>query len=200
MRFFRPAFILKLMFPGALFRLPVQHNIICLTIDDGPDPSSTREILEILSKKNVKAVFFLNGNKAELYPDLVSMIRIQGHVIGNHGYSHLNGLRTKTSDYCRDVLRGKEITGSEIFRPPFGKITRRQFKQLNDNKIVFWDLMPFDFDSSFGKERSLAIIKKMIRQGSIIVLHDNSSSCIKNILGDFIDFSVKSGYSFTTTI
>jgi peptidoglycan-N-acetylglucosamine deacetylase len=198
MRFFRPAFILKLMFPGALFRLPVQHNIISLTIDDGPDPSSTPEILEILSEKNIKAVFFLSGYKAERYPELVSMIRSQGHVIGNHGYSHLNGLRTKTSDYCSDVLRGKEITGSEIFRPPFGKISGRQFKQLNDNKIVFWDLMPYDFDSTFGKERSLAILKKKIRKGSIIVLHDNSSSCIKNILADFIDFAVGSGYSFTT--
>jgi peptidoglycan/xylan/chitin deacetylase (PgdA/CDA1 family) len=65
-------------------------------------------------------------------------------------------------------------------------------------RIVFWDLMPYDFDRRFGHDNSLAILKKKKRPGSVIVLHDNAESSANLILEDFIKFAKKEGYNFGT--
>jgi hypothetical protein len=59
-----------------------------------------------------------------------------------------------------------------------------------------WDIMPYDFDEKFGSHRSLAVLKKMIRPGSVIVLHDTSKSCAATILNDFLEFAVNEGFRF----
>lgn len=197
MRLFRPFFFARWFYPDALFRIKTTEKVLWLTFDDGPDPVSTPVLLNILGMHDVKALFFCNGSSAEKYPDLIELIKSEGHEIGNHGYSHLNGWKSSTSGYIKDVERSAAHTSSVLFRPPYGRLRIAQYLRLRKKyKIIFWDIMPYDFDKSFGAERSFKILKEKIRPGSIIVLHDNSQSTAADFLDEFIKFSINEGYRF----
>jgi peptidoglycan-N-acetylglucosamine deacetylase len=167
MRLFRPRFIADWLYPEAIFRIKTDKKILCLTFDDGPHPDSTPVLLDILDRYNIKVLFFCDGRAAEKYPGLAELIESKGHVIGNHGFMHLDGWRTSTKKY----VDGKY-------------------------NIVLWDLMPYDFDKNFGSERSLHLLKKKIRPGSIIIFHDKPFSSAILTLPGFIDFAIDNGYKF----
>jgi len=187
----------RLLYPGALFRIPVHKRSLFLTFDDGPDPDSTPIILDILKEHNVTATFFCTGSKVVDCPRLFARIAAEGHTIGNHGYGHISGLSSSVKEYCSDILRGRDITCSNIFRPPYGRLRIRQYKILERSmSIVFWDIMPYDFDMRLTMEESLNILTRKIRPGSIIVLHDTSKSHAPYLLDRFIRNSVAAGYHF----
>jgi peptidoglycan/xylan/chitin deacetylase (PgdA/CDA1 family) len=197
MRLFRPCFIARFIYPEAIFRIITDEKLLFLTFDDGPDPDSTPELIGLLDKYNIKALFFCEGRAAERYPELVELITSEGHILGNHGHSHLDGWITATENYIADVSNAASFTSSLFFRPPFGRLKIGQYRKLKDNfRIVFWDIMPYDFDKNFGSERSLLVLKKKIRPGSIIVLHDKASSTANKIIGEFVNYAVRSGYRF----
>ena len=197
MRVYRPWCFFRCLYPDAVFRIKTYEKILYLTFDDGPDPESTPELLDILNNNNVKALFFCNGRAAEKFPELINKIRETGHLVGNHGYSHLNGWRTSQEKYCEDVNRASRLTSGNLFRPPYGRLTINQYKELSKSfTIFFWDIMPYDFDRSFGSERSLNVLNKKLRPGSIIVLHDTSASTCRTFFKDFIDKSISEGYKF----
>jgi peptidoglycan/xylan/chitin deacetylase (PgdA/CDA1 family) len=201
MRLFRPWLLFRFLYSGALFRIKTRKNILCLTFDDGPDPDSTPAILKILDKHNVRAFFFCSGAAAEKHPALVSEIKNRGHIIGNHGYDHLDGWKTSTGKYRETVKSAEPFTSDRYFRPPFGHLRLKQYKILSRTyKIIFWDIMPYDFDISFGAGRSLNLLKKKIRPGSVIVLHDFPDSSCRDFLEDFIESSINKGFSFEVTI
>ncbi len=197
MRFFRPCFLAAWLFPDILFREKTAEKVLYLTFDDGPNILSTPLLLNILAKHSIKAVFFCSGKSASRNPDLIKKIKSEGHIVGNHGYSHLNGLLTSKQKYLTDVRKGSEYTSEKLFRPPYGKLTFPQYLELKKSyRIIFWDIMPFDFDRRFGSDRSLSILKKLVRPGSVIVLHDTESSTLLEFLEDFIVFAVAEGYGF----
>jgi peptidoglycan/xylan/chitin deacetylase (PgdA/CDA1 family) len=197
MRFFRPGFLAGWLYPEAIFRIRTTEKILFLTFDDGPDPASTPRLLDVLKTNDIKALFFCNGKESEKYPGLVEHIRKDGHVVGNHGYSHYDGWRTDSISYINDILKASEFTSDKIFRPPYGHLKFKQYCDLKDKfRIVLWDIMPYDFDNSFGKEKSLRILKNKIRPGSIIVLHDTSASQANTIISQFVTYALNSGYRF----
>lgn len=194
---FRPGLLARCLYPEAIFRIKTTEKVLYLTFDDGPDQYSTPLLLDILDRHGVKALFFCDGRAAEKYPDLMDKIRNKGHMIGNHGYSHLNGWRTGSDKYINDVTRASNFTSGKVFRPPYGGLSLKQKKiLLKSFKIFFWDIMPYDFDISFGTLNSLRILKNKIRAGSIIILHDSVSSCANKIIGEFVTYSVSEGYRF----
>jgi peptidoglycan/xylan/chitin deacetylase (PgdA/CDA1 family) len=197
MRLFRPGLLARCLYPEAIFRIKTTEKVLYLTFDDGPDPFSTPLLLDILERHGVKALFFCDGRAAEKYPDFIDMIRNRGHMIGNHGYCHLNGWQTVSDKYINDVTRASKFTSEKVFRPPYGRLSLKQKGiLLKSFKIFFWDLMPYDFDTSFGDVNSLTMLKNKIRPGSIIVLHDGPSSCANAILEEFIIFAKNEGYQF----
>jgi peptidoglycan/xylan/chitin deacetylase (PgdA/CDA1 family) len=197
MRLYRPFFMAPLFYPGAIFRLKMPGKVLCITFDDGPDPGSTPRLLDILGSHAVRAIFFCDGRAAEKNPRLVNEITDSGHVIGNHGYNHLDGWMTPPGKYADDVKLASKFTSGKIFRPPYGRLRGSQFLKLRrDYKIIFWDLMPHDFNQSLSPSRCLAILKKMTRPGSIIVLHDTPRSSSGIFLDEFLYFVRESGYSF----
>ena len=200
MRLFRPFFLLRLVYPEAFFRVTTTDKELCLTFDDGPHKDTTPHIVEILEASNVKAAFFCSGREAEKYPELVNLIVSKGHIIGNHGYNHLSGWITNVSVYIENAERGEEFTSTGLFRPPYGRIRPAQYRALKKKyRIVFWDLMPYDFDEKTDGKEVLNILKKKIRPGSIIVLHDKASSSCLSFLAEFMKYAEGIGYKFTTS-
>lgn len=198
MRLYRPFFLMKILYPGAVFRQEVSGKELFLTFDDGPDPVSTPLILDILGRYSVKAVFFCTGKEAQKYPWLMSAIRSGGHLAGNHGYRHLDGWKTSTSVYLRNIKKASESTSSSLMRPPYGRIRLHQYRELSaEYTIVFWDLMPFDFDKRLSPAKVLETMKSKARPGSVIVLHDTSASKAAVILEEFIKSSIDEGFSFS---
>jgi peptidoglycan/xylan/chitin deacetylase (PgdA/CDA1 family) len=197
MRLYRPGFLAGWLYPDAIFRINPTMRVLHLTFDDGPDPASTPELLDILSLHKVRAAFFCSGRAAEKYPDLMHEIHSNGHLVGNHGYDHLDGWKTDSEKYISDVARSSGFTSDKIFRPPYGRLSIKQKSVLQESyKIIFWDVMAYDFDDTFGKEKTLRVLKNKIRPGSIIVLHDTASSCVNAILEDFITIAINAGYRF----
>jgi len=198
MRLFRPCFFAVWIYPDALFRIKTTQKHLFLTFDDGPDPGSTLQILEILRKHNINATFFCNGRAAKEYPDLINRIKSQGHLIGNHGYNHFDGWKTSKNRYVADVENAAIHTSSVLFRPPFGHLRINQFRELRTKyKIIFWDLMPYDYDESFGSVNSLGILFRKLRKGSVIALHDKPGTSALDFLDEFIKTSEKNGYQFS---
>ena len=197
MRLYRPGFPAYCLYSEAVFRVKTISRTLYLSFDDGPDPDSTPLILQILNKHNVPAVFFCKGMKAEKHPELLKKIHESGHLTGNHTYSHHDGWRTDSREYINNVLKASAVTSDILFRPPYGHLKFTQYRYLKKKfKIIFWDLMCYDFDTEFGKERSLALLKEKIRPGSVIVLHDTPSSSAIEFLEEFINYAIGIGYEF----
>jgi peptidoglycan/xylan/chitin deacetylase (PgdA/CDA1 family) len=188
-----------IIYPEAVYRINGSGRSLFLTFDDGPDPGSTPAVLDILRAHDVHATFFCTGSRVVASPGLFARVAAEGHTIGNHGYSHLNGLTTSIRAYCSDIYRGRDITCSNLFRPPYGRLRVRQYRILERSmRIVFWDLMPYDFDTRLAPESSYGILSRRVRPGSVIVLHDSASSSAVVYLGRFIRKALDEGYSFGT--
>jgi peptidoglycan/xylan/chitin deacetylase (PgdA/CDA1 family) len=197
MRLYRPCFFTGWFYPEALFRIKTTEKLLSLTFDDGPDPGSTAELIDILKKSDVKAMFFCKGRAAEKYPGLVDLIKSNGHLIGNHGYNHLDGWRSSVTEYVADIDYGSRFTSSSLFRPPYGRLKPGQYRKLKRTyKIFFWDIMPYDFDKSMRPGESLDVLLQKIRCGSVIVLHDQPLSSLIPLLPRFIETAIQRGYRF----
>ncbi len=197
MRIYRLPKILQYIYPGAYFRLSDRGRTVYLTFDDGPTEGVTQPIIEILEKWGVPATFFVSGSQVSAYPELFDILVNQGYSIGNHGYHHLNGFKLSRDEYMRNAERGAEISGSDFFRPPYGKIRPDQYRSVREKyNVVFWSIMPYDFDNRLSGADVLKILRNGISPGSIIALHDNVKSSAPSILDEFIRFSLEEGYSF----
>ncbi len=151
-----------------------QGRGVTLTFDDGPYPETTPWLLDYLDNQELKAIFFVVGEQAERHPELLEAIIQRGHRIGNHGYRHLNGWRLSVSEFHDNVSKGAAISGSNLFRPPYGKMGYRQYSAIKkDHQIMMWSVMPGDFVEGIHVESRMKKINRSFRTGDIIVMHDN---------------------------
>jgi peptidoglycan/xylan/chitin deacetylase (PgdA/CDA1 family) len=182
MRFIGIPLISKLFYPSIIKSFPLEKGKLFFSFDDGPNPEVTPQILEILEQHNAKATFFCLGQNAEKHPELLNKIIAKGHSIGNHSYSHLNGFRTPNDIYIHDVEKAEQLIPSNLFRPPYGKITPRQYHFLKKKyKIILWDVLAYDFDQTLSANQCVDIVLNHVKNGSIVVFHD-SNKAKNNIL------------------
>lgn len=170
-----------------LTRIPLedpQQKKLCLTFDDGPTTEGLPDILKILQQYEIKALFFLLGNNAEKNPELVRELVSHGHVIGNHSFSHIDLWKCSANEGAKEFDQGtkilEEISEKPLhwIRPPYGRITPWliRWARKNGQQIMLWDSMPPDFDKNAISGQLHKRMKKEIRPGSIICLHDNPVS------------------------
>ncbi len=172
-----------------------------LTFDDGPDPVNTPLLLDLLKKANVSATFFCIGEKLEKHPEVAAGIFKEGHIIGNHSYSHTNRFPLKSVKQIRgEILKTREIieniTGQPniFFRPPFG-VTNPRIARATKGlgfTITGWSLRSFDLSGNKSDKIASRVISKL-RGGDIILLHDTSPDILR-ILGRLLSFAESSDY------
>lgn len=172
---------------------------VYLTFDDGPHPSITPWLLDFLKKNHVKATFFWLGSQVEKHPELYERALNEGHVVGNHGYNHINGRTMSFENFKKNFELSYRIINSKLFRPPYGILTRKQEKYVaKQSKIVMWSWMSYDFDLSLPIEKILELAQKQIKSKDILVFHENEKTKerLKSVLPDVIQVVRGKGYDF----
>ena len=175
--------LLKFFYPDCIWDIKTEGRVLYLTFDDGPHPVATSFVLEELKKYNAKATFFCVGENVEEHFDTYKNIIDQGHAVGNHTYNHLNGWRTKDKEYLDNIFKAKKIIDSNLFRPPYGKISKFQLQQLKAEKYnlksVMWSVISGDFDEKVSGEACYLNVVKNAKEGSIVVFHDSQKAVDK---------------------
>jgi peptidoglycan/xylan/chitin deacetylase (PgdA/CDA1 family) len=195
----RPPYLLKRLYPSAIWRKDSTQKKIYLTFDDGPVPAITQWVLNILKQQNIKATFFCVGENVVKHPEVFQQILNEKHSVGNHTYNHLNGWNTHTGEYIQNIEKCAEVVSSKLFRPPYGRIKKSQISMLKSQySIIMWDVLSGDYDKTITPEQCLKNSLGTIRNGSIVVFHD-SIKAQKNLeyaLPRFIEYAKKNGFEF----
>ena len=161
-----------------------------MTFDDGPIPNVTDFVLKTLKAFNAKATFFCIGDNIKKHPDVFERVKNDGHAIGNHTFNHLKGWKTDDKTYIQNTLKCQELTQTNLFRPPYGRIKKSQLRSLKSLvlgseshsglktidsglNIVMWDVLSGDFDTNLSPEKCCQNVIKHSENGSIIVFHDS---------------------------
>jgi len=169
--------LIKKLYPNRVWSMPAKRKQIFLTFDDGPDKEVTSFVLEELRKFEAKATFFCIGKNVRAEFEIYKQIIDERHRVGNHTFNHLNGWRTNDQVYLDDIFQAKKIIDSNIFRPPYGRITRFQSNAIAGDKFqlktIMWDVLSGDFDTSISGEDCYLNVVKNVSPGSIIVFHDS---------------------------
>lgn len=170
-------FLIKAITPSLIYSIDNNQKSVYLTFDDGPNPEVTPLVLDILASNDAKATFFCLGENVNDNPVLFERIKREGHSVGNHSYNHLDGWNTKNEPYYKDIEQSNKLIKSNLFRPPYGRITPPQIKYLKKKyKIVMWDILSSDFDTNNTSEQCINNVLSNVKPGSIIVFHDNTKA------------------------
>jgi peptidoglycan/xylan/chitin deacetylase (PgdA/CDA1 family) len=190
------------VFIRAYCGVKTNKKVISLTFDDGPHPEKTPAILDVLQKHNVKAVFFCIGTNIAGNEGILKRIHDEGHVIGNHTFTHSTWYDLLPANKMKEDLLKAEglifnIIGQRVrlFRPPYGVTNPMLAKAVNSlkYKVVGWGIRSFD---TVKKDRIKVVdkVKRLIKPGAIILLHDR---CIDSelVVNDIIEYAVSQGYT-----
>lgn len=174
---------------------------VALTFDDGPHPYYTEQLLDGLKEREVSVTFFVTGENASLYPDIVERMANEGHLIGNHTYSHMQ-LTTKNREaFKQELLKTneiiKEITGREVVyvRPPYGSWDKSFEKEINMFPVL-WSVDPLDWCSDNVSCITENVVSK-VKENDIILMHDYYASSVTAAL-KIVDELKERGYVFVT--
>ena len=179
----------------------VEQKKIALTFDDGPHPYYTEQLLDGLKEQGVVATFFVTGEHAALHPDVIIRMQEDGHLIGNHTYSHIQ-LTTKNREKYKQelidtnaVIEG--ITGEEVLyvRPPYGTWDKKFESELNMFPVL-WTIDPLDWCSDNVDCIAGKVVEKA-EENDIILMHDYYESSVTAAL-KIVDELQEEGYEFVT--
>lgn len=213
--------ILSKIYPSLIWSVKNTDKIIFLTFDDGPIPGVTEFVLEQLDQFKAKATFFCVGDNIKKHPGVYQNILCAGHRTGNHTYNHLNGWKTNDQEYYSNIQECQEIMNSQnsklktplrdkqnsksgieysaLFRPPYGKIRKRQIAKLSAQyEIVMWGVLSGDYNYKLPAKNCLRKTIKYSRPGSIIVFHDSlkAEKNLKYVLPRYLQHFSSLGYKF----
>lgn len=183
----------------------VDGPYIAMTFDDGPHVENTPRLLDMLKERGIKATFFVIGQCAAEYPDIMKRIVDEGHEIGNHSWSHpqLNkmgeGSVTDQLQRTDDVIQQTTGISPKVMRPPYGAFTANQRAWANHKwgyKIILWDVDPLDWKIRNSDHVKSEILKGAVN-GSIILSHDIHKTTV-DAMPATLDALAAKGFKFVT--
>ena len=183
----------------------VDGPYIAMTFDDGPSGPLTPKLLDLAAKKHIKLTFFLIGENAAHYPQLVQRELAEGHQVGNHSYTHPDLARMSDDAVRAEIQKTQDaiINASGykpvVMRPPYGALTARQRLWVSHDfgfKIILWDVDPLDWRNPGSSVVAQRIIAGT-RPGSIILSHDIHSGTV-DAMPQVFDTLLAKGYKFVT--
>ncbi len=177
----KPPKFIKRLYPNFIWNIETDDNVLHLTFDDGPRPEVTSWVLDQLDRYGAKATFFCIAKNVEMFPDLYAEILRRGHAVGNHSYSHVKGWGMKAGDYLQDVEMAAGFIHSNLYRPPYARITPDQARVLSERyNIVMWSIISRDYNRRLGGRGCADNVLPYLGPGEIIVFHD-SIKCAQNL-------------------
>lgn len=198
--------ILAVILSAAFLVLPVQAaedtKYVALTFDDGPSGKYTRQLLDGLYDRGVKATFLLCGYRIQDYPDITQRIFDEGHEIGYHGYSHKNMKEMSRRAIAAEILDTQALLPegcTPVFlRPPGGCCSDgvRQVAQARQLAILSWSVDPRDWATHDTAAIERAVLKN-IKDGDIVLLHDMTASSVQAAL-DIVDVLLEKDFEIVT--
>jgi peptidoglycan/xylan/chitin deacetylase (PgdA/CDA1 family)/glycosyltransferase involved in cell wall biosynthesis len=188
-----------------LVRGPTNSKVVCLTFDDGPHPEYTARVLDALKEQKVTATFFVVGQNAEKYPDLVKRMADEGHLIGHHSFSHTEPGKTSARELLEEIQRTRDLLrrivgcDSYWFRPPHGKLTVKKLWGLCQTRqtVVLWNADPKDYARSQSEEVWKWFQDHPLQGGDVVLMHDNCPHAAR-ILPALVTTGRERGLSFET--
>lgn len=203
-----PSKIVKRYFNDIIWENSVDR--VLLTFDDGPHPTATEKVLSVLSKHNLKAIFFLVGENVLIHHDIVMEIVKDGHRIANHSFKHSKTLFLKSEfeifneiKLCQNAIEKFDPSSDrlKLFRPPYGRLKGKMNKVVKDLnlKTMMWSFLSQDY--LLDEKKLYENIKSKTKENSIIVFHDNEQTKdkIDSYLNTSIDIIQDKGFSFAGT-
>ncbi|MDE7204959.1 MAG: polysaccharide deacetylase family protein [Lachnospiraceae bacterium] len=179
----------------------VDARRVALTFDDGPHPVYTEQLLDGLKERGVKATFFVTGEHAELHPEIIKRMAEEGHLVGNHTYSHIQLTKNNRETYKEELIKTneilKEITGQEVqyVRPPYGSWDKSFEQELNMFPVL-WSVDPMDWCSENVSRITEKVVSK-VKENDIILMHDYYDTSVAAALR-VVDKLLDEGYTFVT--
>jgi len=185
--------------------IQTDQKVLAMTFDDGPHPSLTPKLLDILKQRNIKATFFVVGKNAKAYPQIIRRIIEEGHEIGNHTWTHAS-VMSRSDDQIRSELKMSEDAmvaaagyRPHTFRPPYGAINTR-IKQLMSSEFgyatIMWSVDPQDW-----RRPGVSVVTSRLvngaHNGAILLAHDIHPPTIQAMPSTFDQLLAK-GYQFVT--
>ena len=192
----------KNFFKSCIWEIKGSPKSIYLTFDDGPHTVITPFVLNELKRYNAKATFFCIGKNVVDNPLIFRQILNEGHAVGNHTYNHLNGCKTSKIDYLQNIQQAAEYIDSDLFRPPYGRITSTQRRSLSifnkPFRIIMWSILSGDFDISITPKQCCNNVLKNAESGSVIVFHDSEKAYerLKYTLPVVLKYFSEKGFKF----
>lgn len=162
------------LLPQVRWKWPTEH--VVLTFDDGPHPDSTLFILDLLDTISTQAIFFVQGEQIEKYPDLLLCIHQKGHLIGNHGYTHHDPWFSHSKTILAGILKTEHLLNDKRipsvgYRPPYGHW--RPFWSNRQRFLTWlWSLDMKDYDPN-NTTSDYIRRSQQVRSSDILLLHDN---------------------------
>lgn len=182
--------------------LSTKEKIVALTFDDGPHPTYTPLVLDILKKYQVKASFFLIGKNIEGNEALMARMKQEGHLIGNHSFSHAKWFDLwpvkrvmEDINQCQKKLEEQEIQ-TPYFRPPYGVTNPNIKSALKKTNLISvgWNIRSYDTSIQNADKIKKRILNRL-KPGSIILLHDRLDF-MPELLDQLIAEIHRKGYKF----
>ncbi len=183
------------------------EKVIALTVDDGPWPETTEQMLDIFDQNNVKATFFWIGKSIENSPEIARLVVAKGHAIGNHTWNHpydQMDLATAANEIDRTAKLIYETTGvkTTYFRPPGGVLNNGLAKYAKEQNysVVMWSVTSADTDPRAQPEAFVKNVLKGAKPGAIVLMHDGGGDRSRTVkaLPEIIAGLKKEGYRFVT--
>lgn len=181
---------------------PSNRRAVAITFDDGPDPRTLQQMLEILDEYNAPATFFLLGHRIRRSENLVRQIYERGHQIANHSYTHPLFSRLGWKEAVREIKKTEEALGSfmshKYFRPPYGDFKRETLEVAHylGYRVIYWNVDTRDWAAT-NPRQIVEAVKQQTRPGSIILFHEGKNLTIQ-ALPEIIRWLRDEGYELLT--